>query len=176
MENASKALIIAGAILLSILIIAIGMFIYNSAQSTIADSMTSFSTQEIEAFNNNFESYKGNQTGSNVNSLITRLIANAKTYKDESTKVPAFIINQIVAGNNSSNAQAVPNSGGSNNGQQAYIDILTGVKNRIENKHTYWVTFTYQENGLIDVVQVTYNASNQGSEYNTMHRNGNGIH
>ena len=30
MENASKALIIAGAILLSILIIAIGMFIYNS--------------------------------------------------------------------------------------------------------------------------------------------------
>ena len=60
MENASKALIIAGAILLSILIIAIGMFIYNSAQSTINDSMTSFSTQEIEAFNNNFESYKGN--------------------------------------------------------------------------------------------------------------------
>ena len=44
MENASKALIIAGAILLSILIIAIGMFIYNSASSTITDSLTSMST------------------------------------------------------------------------------------------------------------------------------------
>ena len=30
MENASKALIIAGAILLAILIIGLGMFIYNS--------------------------------------------------------------------------------------------------------------------------------------------------
>ena len=32
MENASKALIIAGAILLSILIIGLGMFIYNQEQ------------------------------------------------------------------------------------------------------------------------------------------------
>ena len=35
MENASKALIIAGAILLSILIIGMGMFIYNQAQDQI---------------------------------------------------------------------------------------------------------------------------------------------
>ena len=47
MENASKALLIAGAILLAILIIAIGMFIYNSAQSTINNSMQSMSTQEV---------------------------------------------------------------------------------------------------------------------------------
>ena len=50
MENASKALLIAGAILLCILIIAIGMFIYNSAQGTIVSSMNSLSTQEVEAF------------------------------------------------------------------------------------------------------------------------------
>ena len=35
MENASKALIIAGAILISILIIAIGMYIYSNSQSSI---------------------------------------------------------------------------------------------------------------------------------------------
>ena len=35
MENASKALLIAGAILICILLIAIGMYIYNSAQGTI---------------------------------------------------------------------------------------------------------------------------------------------
>lgn len=166
MENASKALIIAGAILLSILIIAIGMFIYNSAQSTINDSMTSFSTQEIEAFNNNFESYKGNQTGSNVNSLITRLIANAKTYKDEATKVPVFYINQITAAGGDGFNNAIPVLGGDNKGQQNYIDSLTKIKNKVENKHTYWISFTYQDNGLIDVVQVTYNAAAQGGELN----------
>ena len=57
MENASKALLIAGAILLAILIIAIGMFIYNSAQSTINNSMQSMSTQEVQAFNNEFMSF-----------------------------------------------------------------------------------------------------------------------
>ena len=56
MENASKALLIAGAILLCILIIAIGMFIYNSASSTITDSMSTLSTQEVDAFNNQFTS------------------------------------------------------------------------------------------------------------------------
>ena len=66
MENASKALLIAGAILLCILIIAIGMFIYNSAQSTITESMNSMSTQEIEAFNNQFSGYEGVQSGSNI--------------------------------------------------------------------------------------------------------------
>ena len=38
MENASKALIIAGAILLSILIIAIGMYIYNSSTNSITNA------------------------------------------------------------------------------------------------------------------------------------------
>ena len=38
MENASKALIIAGAILISILLIAISMYIYNSAQGTIQNA------------------------------------------------------------------------------------------------------------------------------------------
>ena len=35
MENASKALIIAGAILISILLIAVSVYIYNASQDTI---------------------------------------------------------------------------------------------------------------------------------------------
>lgn len=92
MENASKALLIAGAILLCILIIAIGMFIYNSAQSTITDSLTSMSTQEIDAFNNQFVSYEGSQTGSNIKALMGRLIGNADTYRDEPAKIPVYIL------------------------------------------------------------------------------------
>ena len=37
MENASKALIIAGAILLSIAIIGVGMYVFQNVQETIKD-------------------------------------------------------------------------------------------------------------------------------------------
>lgn len=168
MENASKALIIAGAILLSILIIAIGMFIYNSAQSTINDSITSFSTQEIEAFNNNFESYAGNCTGSNVKALITRLIANAKTYADESVKIPCFYVDDMTADAAANTSNVVPVNDGSGS-QQDYIDELTTAKNLVENKHTYWISFSYQDNGLIDYVQVYYNAADKTTD-SGMHR------
>ena len=88
MENASKALLIAGAILLCILIIAIGIFIYNSAQGTIVSSLNSLSTQEIEAFNNQFISYLGAQKGTNIKNLMGKLIANASTNCDEPAKIP----------------------------------------------------------------------------------------
>ena len=161
MENASKALIIAGAILLSILIIAIGMFIYNSAQSTINDSITSFSTQEIEAFNNNFESYKGNATGSNVSSMLTRLIANAKTYADEPTKIPCVQFDQVTAAGGD-NVDVQPAEAGK--GQQDYINKLSGAKNKVENKHMYTVTLSYQANGLIDYISVGYKEAIKDSE------------
>lgn len=38
MENASKALIIAGAILLSVLIISLGIMVYNNAKNTVGSA------------------------------------------------------------------------------------------------------------------------------------------
>lgn len=154
MENASQALIIAGAILLAILIIAIGMYIYNSAQATINDSISSMSTQEIEAFNNNFESYKGKQTGSQVSALVGRLIANSNTFADEPGKVPTFFINQI-SNTKTSNVNAIYNNATTND-QQNYINKLSSVKNGVENKHTYNIEFEYGTSGLITKIIVTY--------------------
>lgn len=74
MENASKALIIAGAILLSILIISLGLIIYNQAKTTI-DSVN-LSEQEVQTFNAKFSSYAGqNVSTSKVNQLIQQVIA-----------------------------------------------------------------------------------------------------
>ncbi len=154
MENASQALIIAGAILLAILIIAIGMYIYNSAQATINDSISSMSTQEIEAFNNNFESYKGKQTGSQISALIGRLIANSNTFADEPGKVPTFYINKI-SNTKTNNVNADYNNANANL-QQNYINKLSSVKNGVENKHTYVVEFEYGTSGLISKINVTY--------------------
>ena len=80
METASKALIIAGAILLSILIIALGVFIFNQAKSSIGN--TGLSDQEVAAFNSKFESYEGRQLGSSVRSLVTQVNNYNRTVND----------------------------------------------------------------------------------------------
>ena len=73
MENASKALIIAGAILLAILLISLGIMIYNQAQDTVSNSgMDQASTT---AFNNQFIKYEGKQKGTMVKSLIQEVLA-----------------------------------------------------------------------------------------------------
>ena len=156
MENASKALIIAGAILLSILIIAIGIFIFNGANSTITDSMTSMSTQEIEAFNNQFLSYDGKQSGSNIKALIGKLVANGNTYKEEPDKVPTLDSPDKKfnsSGTTIENATYAPNGGWN---LQDYVTQLSLIRNAIENKHTYTVNFKFGTKGLIEKISITY--------------------
>ena len=67
MENASKALIIAGAILLSILIIGLGMFIYQKAAGAMEG--ININSQEVQSYNSAFINYEGTQTGSAVRAL-----------------------------------------------------------------------------------------------------------
>ena len=163
MENASKALLIAGAILLCILIIAIGMFIYNSAQSTITDSMTSLSTQEIDAFNNQFTSYEGAQTGSQVKALMGRLIANADTYRDESSKVPQVYIDKL--SENTPEEMEVTYTEFDDGDVTNYINDLGKIRNRVETKHEYYIEITYQSTGLVDYIQISYDVDNPIWQY-----------
>ncbi len=73
MENASKALIIAGAILLAILIISLGILIYNQASGVVTNN--SMDEVSIQTFNNKFLQYAGEQKGSAVRSLISQVEA-----------------------------------------------------------------------------------------------------
>lgn len=79
MENASKALIIAGAILLAILLISLGIMIFTQAQDTVNNN--GMSQAELQAFNNKFIKYEGlNKTAGEVKSLINEaLTSNADT-------------------------------------------------------------------------------------------------
>lgn len=156
MENASKALIIAGAILLSILIIAIGMFIYTSSQSTINDSLTQMSTQEIEAFNSQFTIYGGKQTGSKLKSLMGTLIANANTYRDEPAKLPQVIIGQIDNANSKNCTTPKVNNGGNETQLNGYVNAIGYIRNQLEGKHTYEVEFGYSNNGVLTSVTIHY--------------------
>lgn len=74
MENASKALIIAGAILLSILLISLGIMIFNQAQDSVQNS--GMSKANVQTFNNTFLKYEGTKSGTDVKSLIQEVSAN----------------------------------------------------------------------------------------------------
>ena len=82
MENASKALIIAGAILLSILLISLGILIFSQAQDTIGS--INMNEQEVMAFNNKFTPYEGESIrGSQVNALAQAVITNNQSALDK---------------------------------------------------------------------------------------------
>lgn len=163
MENASKALLIAGAILLSILIIAIGMYIYNSASSTITSSVGSMSTQEKDAFNNQFTAYEGAQTGSKVKALIGVLIANSNTYMDEVAKIPSLKVSDGgkmgVKSTNVANADRPKEASNTNN----YVTAIGKIRNAAEEKHTYWVEMVYGTSGLVDEIVIYYTHAQLGN-------------
>lgn len=129
MENASKALIIAGAILLSILIIGLGMVVYNNSNSTVGKS--NMSAEEVNAFNSQFESYEGNQKGSNVRALINKI-------------------------NSSNKAEATTGDSRTITFTEGSVNSAGDIK----TNRTYTVKFTYHgeddENaGCIDTVEIT---------------------
>ena len=82
MENATKALLIAAAVLIAILIISLGLVVYNNSANTV--NQANLSSQEIQAQNEKFTRYNGtNKRGSEVNSLLqTTLNYNLNTTDD----------------------------------------------------------------------------------------------
>ena len=85
MENASKALIIAGAILLAILIISLGIMIYNQAAGVV-DS-TAMDEVAVTSFNKKFTQYEGkNVRGTQVNALLETIVQNNLSNSSDASK------------------------------------------------------------------------------------------
>lgn len=130
MENASKALIIAGAILLSILIISLGIMVYQNAKNTVGNA--NLNKQEIETFNSQWETYIGeNKTAAEVRSMVQAVIAsNASETKSGQ--------NRIVNVNNSKPSTTAT---GLSNSKTYKIDVAyDGTSGLVTN-------ITYSENG-----------------------------
>lgn len=133
MENASKALIIAGAILLSILIIGLGMLIFNQAKDAIGN--TGMDKQKISAYNSEFESYMGdNINGTKVRNLCDVVRNhNIANQDDESLKIKI-------------------------NDKDDATEINSSVKAGIKAGKTYKVTCTYDsKTGYIDTIKIAEN-------------------
>ena len=83
MENASKALIIAGAILLGILIVGLGMYIYQQAVGAMEG--INFDTQQIQSYNAKFEQYEGRQSGTSAIQLCNDVRAHNSSNQADAT-------------------------------------------------------------------------------------------
>lgn len=84
MENASKALLMAGEILIAIIIIALLVFGYNNIRNLSSTNEESKKTEQLAAFNKEYESYnKKLLRGVDVISLINKASNNNKKYENE---------------------------------------------------------------------------------------------
>ena len=158
MENASKALLIAGAILIAILLIAIAMYVYSTSQGNVNQAMASLDVQQIQSLNQAWLNYEGRQTGSQVKALINRLIANANNYREEPEKIVGISsYDSTAAGQNT--ATALWDSAGATDATiDALIQNLNAAANSMQARHTYWVEPVYATNGLVVNFTITYNA------------------
>ena len=96
MENATKALMIAGAVLIAIMIIGVGMMIFNSGSKTINDSIGKLNQVEIQSFNSELEGYEDKQKGTVVKELISKIMAlNATNESVHDEKVVEVIENKV---------------------------------------------------------------------------------
>lgn len=128
MENASKALIIAGAILIAIVLITLGVVILQQGDKTTGTGETALNSREIESFNSQFQKYEGTSvSGTNVRALINAV--------------------------NSSNA-AQRNNGGGHTITLSGVTAISTVKP--EAKYSVVATDTEENpDGYIDTITIT---------------------
>lgn len=79
MENASKALIMAGAILIAILLISMGVKIFQSTHGMQEPIDHTSKTMAISTFNSQFTNYIGNVNKVQVKNLISKINASNAT-------------------------------------------------------------------------------------------------
>ncbi len=133
MENASKALIIAGAILLAILIIGLGMMVFNNAKNALTSA--NLDQEQIDAFNSKFESYIGdNKRGTDVRTLCSTVSSSNATESEDEYKITI-----VYEGKN----------------YKTQSELIT-LRDLIKNGLRYELTATFNDNThLISIITIT---------------------
>lgn len=137
MENASKALIIAGSILIAIMIISLGIVIFNRFGNS-AKKMANMDKQEIAAFNSKITPYVGNHvSGTQVNTLLQYCLSVNMSAKQSGNTY-----------------QAISVDGGEttlDKDSTSYTRVTTG------SNVSYTVDAKQDSNGLMTIITITKN-------------------
>lgn len=169
METILKdSLAVWGVVMVAALSVSIYMF--NSSMNSIYDSTEQFeyeeseiSSQEIEAFNSQWTSYEGVQSGSSVKSLLSKLISNAKTNEYDDEKLPDLYYEP----NKESITPGITNLQVISDSYDNCISDFNVARTQIETKHTYYVEIHFSEDtSLVDAIYVHYYEPNdENNEY-----------
>lgn len=150
MENASKALIIAGAILLSILLISLGIMVYQNARNATDD--TGLDAEKAQSFNTKITQYCGNnKSASDMNALIDAVSASNGSQSKVNDKHPITIDCTGVKGGYVTGSTTI-------NGTEA----MTSNENnypRFSRGSTYTATYQTGSDGYVNKVIITNNVS-----------------
>lgn len=87
MENASKALIIAGAILIAILLISVGIMLINQGRDVTETGVSGMQSQKIQTFNSQFTPYEGTKKGSEIRGLWNTVNASNATDDEHQVEI-----------------------------------------------------------------------------------------
>ena len=146
MENASKALIIAGAILLSILIISLGIMVYNNARATVGDA--NLDAETIQTFNSKFTMYAGSGiAASKVNSLIDAVNASNATTDNKI----GIVLTGMTANTHYTGTYAATTF----NTTAKAVQTLGTCNVTLSNNYTYNVTYDTSPSGIVYKVEVS---------------------
>lgn len=141
MENASKALLIAGAILLVIAIIGIGMSIFNQAQDIVGDATAPMDALLVSAHNNRFQAYTKGSDTEIKGSLIISLVGDTAAYNDSLTDSRLQVTIVYNDGTNDDDITLlVPGSGPT---------LYTDGKSIIVSKDKYYGVAEFDDSGVI---------------------------
>ena len=148
MENASKALIIAGAIIISIMVISLAVLVFNRMGGE-AKEQANMDEEQIAAFNSKLTPYLGRQSGSQVNALIQYVISanNSAVSSRDATKA----ITITFPGNDTGiKVTTDPSTGGMS------VTYGTGLKKVTTGSTSYYdVSGEHDTNGLLTTIKVT---------------------
>ena len=155
MENATKGLMIAGAILIAIVLIGIGVFLVSQAQNWITRGGDQFSQMEKDAFNSTFVQYEGRRMGSEVKNLLTSVNSNNMTAETDGLLTEKGITVRFASG-----LKTVGNVSLSDiiveDGTEEYVSTnATKARSAINTGSTYFVAMDYDNaTGLIDEIAI----------------------
>ena len=152
MDNAAKALIIAGGILIGMLIIALSMYMYRVFQDAYVDSMRLHTAYEINSFNSNFTKY-GFTSGDSSDVYVMGSDAYnilSKVY-DVNNSENSIIDEITISGQSNEN----PNSGFSLNPSDSYFfEKIFYFSDSFKYKYKY--SYGYNNDGVISQITLQF--------------------
>lgn len=153
MGNDTRTLLISGAVSVVVLIISIGMFIYNNAASSTYEGMSKFTEQEVNTFNNKFTMYEGVQNGTTIKNLIAILVSNSTSYDDkEYIRLPQLLVSCNKEFCDLGIEDAIRPI--EKNEKSEYIQKLTKIRNTLNARKKYLVKMEYSDIGFIDKISI----------------------